>query len=365
MDTGSETAESSERFAAYHRARMKDVAVMRSRLAENDSRLRRLESGRESGPSRPWESVLDDTDLLIGAVASWEFMHETHGVDQQIHDQMQKVIDRFPGYTEEKIGQMADQSPGTKGGYINHLQGYLAEGEIADMINSGALPAPHGYHAVLSGATNEPGVDFRLVDGHGHSIAGQCKVGMSKSMITDHFLHHPQVPLVITNSELARQFAHDSSVTVLHAGDSIPAGAHHIVMDSGLTRDHFRDVASDFVNHSGHMASHESLWRKLPWVSAVIIALRSAHEYTYTDTPGGDIARTAWRRLRDIVAARGAGEGLDVIVPGDHSGFLSIVSLLTINSFRVAKGNFTRSTDLARATRTFLTRFGQATPATA
>lgn len=306
--------------------------------------------------------MLEDSDLLIGLVASLEYLHDVPDPDAHLHDQMQKVLHRFPGYTEAKINHMADMSAATRGGYINQLQGYLGEQEIADLINSGAIPVPKGYHAVLSGTTNDPGVDFRLVDGHGHTVLGQCKVGMSKQLVTEHFLHHPDIQIVITNSELADQFLHDPGVTVLHAGDAIPEHAHRIVMDSGISHEHFRGFTTDFVNSGGHIPAHDSIWRKIPWIAAVVIGLRSAHEYTFSDTPEKEIANKAWRRLKDIFFATGAGEGLDFFVPGDHAGALKILSLLTISSFRVAKGNFARSADLAHANATFLSTFSPARP---
>lgn len=349
--------EETRKFREFHQKRMTQFAALQERLTRNDARLRLLESGGKSRGKAQWDSVRDDSDLLIGLVADWHLGHLVPDGDAHLQHQMEKVIERFPGYTPEKISQMADMSDATRHGYINQLQGYLGEQEIVDLINSGGIPVPKGYRAQLSGLTNEPGVDFRLVDGHGPIYKGQIKIGEAKSAVTDAFLHHPDVQIVVTNSELAEKFIHDPTVTVLHPGDTIPDHAHHIVMDSGFSKEHFRGFTEDFVNNSGHFSVHESLWKKIPIITAALIAIRAAHEYTFTDNPGDQIAGKAWRRLRDVFIARGIGEGLDLFVPGDHTGTSIIAGFLIMNSFRTARGNLERSTDMAHATRVFLSTF--------
>lgn len=346
-------------FRAYRDGKQHDLTKIRERLTNNDARLRKLES--VSGPegSKPWSAVLEDADLLITFVAAYEMLQITEDVPSEFTAQMQEVIDRFPGYTQERLDYFAHHaSSASKEGAINQLMGYLGERVMTDAINNGALHLPRDWHAVLADTTNQAGWDVTISDSDGNLFHANFKVSLDRSIISHHFLMHPDIPVVITNTEAADLFAYDPTVTVVRPGDVIPDDAHHIVIDSGRHYAELHDFAEKYVDHAGHMADHGTWWKKLPWVSALLITATSLNEYTFSDTPGREILTKAGRRFRDVIVARGSGEGLDFVVPGDHSGLLSVFSLLTINSYRLAKGNFARSAELASASRQFLSELG-------
>ena len=346
------------RFAWFHEQSMSRINEIRQRLRNNDARLRVLETRSGDPNLRTWDGVVEDADLLIAAVASAEMIHAGHDVHSQLSEHMSKVMERFPGISQDTLDRMAHADHASKMGFINKLQGYLGEQVMNDLINSGDIPAPHGYHAVLSGTTNEPGVDFRLVDDHGHVLLGQYKVVDSASIVREHFLRYPHVGIVYANTEVAQQLAHDHAVTVVGLGQDIPMGAHHIVVDTGIHHDAIRNATADYVNHAGHVSPDHSMWKKLPLISLMLIVGTSLREYTYTDTPEQEIVSKAWRRLKDIAIARGAGEGAGMLLfHGDHTGLFASFYLLTANSYRIAKGNFVRSADLAHASRTYLSTF--------
>ena len=96
-------------------------------------------------------------------------------------------------------------------------------------------------------------------------------------------------------------------------------------------------------------------WKKIPVISMLLIAGSTVRAYATTDESQRDILRRAGRRLRDVFTAQGLGHGLDFVVPGDASGLLSASYLVFINGFRMARANFVRSSELARATRSHLT----------
>lgn len=346
-------------FRAYHDEKQQDLNQIRERLKNNDARLRKIESGSDADSSKTWGEVLEDTDLLIVFVASYEMFHVAEHVPSELVRQMQEVIDRFPGYTHERLNYLAQHaSSASKEGAINQLMGHLGERVMTDAINSGALHLPQDWHAVLADTTNQAGWDVTMADSNGHLFHANFKVTLDGGTISQHFIEHPDIPVVITNTEAADIFAHNPGVTVVRPGDVIPDHAHQIVIDSGRHYAELHDFADNYVNHAGQLSDHGLWWKKLPWMTFLLITAASVNEYTFSDMPGREILTKAGRRLRDIVMARGSGEGLDIVVPGDHAGLLSIVSLLTINSYRLAKGNFTRSAELAHASRLFLSGLG-------
>ena len=252
---------------------------------------------------------------------------------------------------------MAHAGAAEKTGFINLLQGFYGEQVAVDLINHGSIPVPDGYHVVLNGSTNTEAYDLRLVNESGHSMTAQVKISETGAAVHEHLAQYPDVRVVYTNTEAAHQLAHDHSLTVIHPGDAFPEHAHTVVVDMGVTQDHIRQDMLDFVNHGDHAGAVHDFWRKLPIVSLLLIAGSTVRAYTTTDEPQRDIFHRAGRRVRDVFTAQGFGHGLDFFVPGDSSGILSSVYLVAVNGFRVARGNFVRSAELAHASRTYLSTF--------
>lgn len=349
-------------FRDFHGRSMGTVQDIRRRLQMNDDRLTRLESGGHGTPRRTWDDTVTDSDLLIAAVAAVELAHLPHGVAYHVPPHIQDVLDRFPGITEQTLAHMAGAGAMEKTGYVNLLQGFYGEQIAVDLINHGSIPVPPGYHAVLSGTTNTPGYDLHLVNEHGGNIAAQVKIDATGAAVHEHLLRYPDVGVVYTNTEAAQHMAHQAGVTVIHPGDAFPEHAHTVVVDMGVTQEHIRHDMFDFVNHGDHAGAFHDFWRKLPLVSLLLIAGSTFRAYSTTDEPQRDIFMRAGRRVRDVFTAQGLGHGLDLVVPGDSSGILASVYLVAVNGFRIARGNFVRSAELAHASRTYLSSFGSSAP---
>lgn len=345
------------RFRDFHGKSMRTIEEIRLRLQANDDRLTRLESGDGSHSRRTWNDTVTDSDLLVAAVAAVELAHLPHGDAYHVPPHIQEVLDRFPGITHDTLVRMANAGDSTKMGFINHLQGFYGEQVAVDLINHGSIPVPDGYHATLNGATNTEAYDLRLVNEHGDSMAAQVKISESGDAVHEHLVRYPDVRVVYTNTEAAHQLARDHAMTVIHPGDAFPEHAHTVVVDMGVTQDHIRHDMMDFVNHGDHAGTVHDFWRKLPVVSLLLIAGSTIRAYSTTDEPQRDIFLRAGRRVRDVFTAQGFGHGLDFFVPGDSSGILSSVYLVAVNGFRIARGNFVRSTELAHASRTYLSAF--------
>ena len=352
-----EDSESLQRFRDFHGKSMRKVEEIRHRLRQNDNRLTRLESGGEAGYRKTWDDTVTDSDLLVASVAAVELAHLPYGDAYHVPPHIQDVLDRFPGITHDTLVRMAHAGDSTKSGFINLLQGFYGEQVAVDLINHGSIPVPDGYHAALNGATNTEAYDLRLVNDHGDSMAAQVKISESGAAVHEHLVRYPDVRVVYTNTEAAHQLAHDHAMTVIHPGDAFPNHAHTVVVDMGVTQDHIRHDMTDFVNHGDHAGTVHDFWRKLPVVSLLLIAGSTFRAYSTTDEPQRDIFLRAGRRVRDVFTAQGFGHGLDFFVPGDASGILSSVYLVAVNGFRVARGNFVRSTELAHASRTYLSTF--------
>lgn len=349
-------------FRDFHGKSMTTVQSIRDRLQANELRLRKLESGKDSAARPTWNDTVTDADLLVAAVAAVELTHLPHGDMYHVPPHIQDVLDRFPGISHGTLVHMAHAGAAEKTGFINLLQGFYGEQVAVDLINHGAVPVPDGYHAVLSVDTNTPGYDLHLVNEHGSSIAAQVKIDMTGDAVHHHLLRYPDVGVVYTNTEAAQHLAHDHGLTVIHPGDAFPTHAHTVVVDMGVSQDSIRHDMLDFVNHGDHAGVLHELWRRLPIISLLLIAGSTVRAYSMTDEPQRDIFQRAGRRVRDVFTAQGLGHGLDLFVPGDSSGVISSMYLIAVNGFRVARGNFVRSAELACASAAFLSQFSPVEP---
>ena len=95
------------RFAWFHEQSMSRINEIRQRLRNNDARLRVLETRSGDPNLRTWDGVVEDADLLIAAVASAEMIHAGHDVHSQLSEHMSKVMERFPGISQDTLDRMA------------------------------------------------------------------------------------------------------------------------------------------------------------------------------------------------------------------------------------------------------------------
>ena len=136
-----------------------------------------------------------------------------------------------------------------------------------------------------------------------------------------------------------------------------------MIVDIGITQEQIRNNVSDFVTHSAaeHSGHFNDFWRDIPLVSLALIVAKAARDYTFTDDPEREILSKAGRRVRDIFTALGLGHGVDLLASTDVSGIVTPTYVLTINAIRVARGNFEKSSDLAKASRIYLSGLGTPT----
>jgi hypothetical protein len=352
-------------FQHFHHNSMENIEAIREKLRQNDQRLRSLESQNSETPKKSWTSTVEDADLLIATVATIELIHNANEATYQIPDQLEDVTARFPGLTQEDLAAFANASPSSQMGTINHLQGFLGEQISLDLINSGSIPVPEGYTAQFAESTNTPAYDFRMMNDQGSELFAQVKIGADESIIRNHLIRYPDVNIIYTNTEVAKQLAQDHSMTVIHHGDAFPdpSHAHAVIVDIGITQEQIRNNVSDFVTHSAaeHSGHFNDFWRELPLISIALIVAKAARDYTFTDDPEREILSKAGRRVRDIFTAIGLGQGVDLLVNTDVSGIVTPTYVLTINAIRVARGNFEKSSDLAKASRIYLSGLGTPT----
>ena len=352
-------------FQHFHRNSMGNIEAIREKLSQNDQRLRRLESQNSETPKKSWNSTVEDADLLIATVAPIELIHNANEYTYQIPDQLKDVTARFPGLTQEDLAALADADPSSQMGVINLLQGFLGEQISLDLINSGSIPVPEGYTAQFAESTNTPAYDFRLMNDQGSEMFAQVKIGADESIIRNHLIRYPDINIIYTNTEVANQLAQDHTMTVIKAGDAFPDPSHAqaVIVDIGITQEQIRNNVSDFVTHSAaeHSGHFNDFWRDIPLVSLALIVAKAARDYTFTDDPEREILSKAGRRVRDIFTALGLGHGVDLLASTDVSGIVTPTYVLTINAIRVARGNFEKSSDLAKASRIYLSGLGTPT----
>ena len=354
-------------FQHFHHNSMENIEAIREKLRQNDQRLRRLESQNSETPKKSWNSTVEDTDLLIASVATIELIHNANEATYQIPDQLEDVTARFPGLTQEDLAALADADPSSQMGVINLLQGFLGEQISLDLINSGSIPIPEGYTAQFAEATNTPGYDLRMVNGQDSELFAQVKIGADESIIRNHLIRYPDINIIYTNTEVANQLAQDHTMTVIKAGDAFPDPSHAqaVIVDIGITQEQIRNNVSDFVTHSAaeHSGHFNDFWKQLPLVSFALIVTKAARDYTFTDDPEREILSKAGKRVRDVFVATELGHGVDLLANTDISAIVGPAYLFTINVIRIARGNFEKSSDLAKASRIYLSGLG--TPTTA
>ena len=354
-------------FQRFHHNSMENIEAIRERLRQNDQRLRKLESQNSETPKKSWSSTVEDADLLIASVATIELIHNANEATYQIPDQLEDVTARFPGLTQEDLAALADADPGSQMGVINLLQGFLGEQISLDLINSGSIPIPEGYTAQFAEATNTPGYDLRMVNGQDSELFAQVKIGADESIIRNHLIRYPDINIIYTNTEVANQLAQDHTMTVIHPGDAFPDPSHAqaVIVDIGITQEQIRNNVSDFVTHSAadHSGHLNDFWKQLPLVSFALIAAKAARDYTFTDDPEREILSKAGRQVRDVFVATELGHGVDLLANTDISAIVGPAYLFTVNAIRIARGNFEKSSELAKASRVYLSGLG--TPTTA
>ena len=354
-------------FQHFHHNSMENIEAIREKLRQNDQRLRRLESQNSETPKKSWNSTVEDTDLLIASVATIELIHNANEATYQIPDQLEDVTARFPGLTQEDLAALADADPSSQMGVINLLQGFLGEQISLDLINSGSIPIPEGYTAQFAEATNTPGYDLRMINGQDSELFAQVKIGADESIIRNHLIRYPDINIIYTNTEVANQLAQDHTMTVIHPGDAFPDPSHAqaVIVDIGITQEQIRQNVSDFVTHSAaeHSGHFNDFWKQLPLVSFALIVTKAARDYTFTDDPEREILSKAGKRVRDVFVATELGHGVDLLANTDISAIVGPAYLFTINVIRIARGNFEKSSDLAKASRIYLSGLG--TPTTA
>ena len=353
-------------FQHFHHNSMENIEAIREKLRQNDQRLRRLESQNSETPKKSWNSTVEDTDLLIASVATIELIHNANEATYQIPDQLEDVTARFPGLTQEDLAALADADPSSQMGVINLLQGFLGEQISLDLINSGSIPIPEGYTAQFAEATNTPGYDLRMVNGQDSELFAQVKIGADESIIRNHLIRYPDINIIYTNTEVANQLAQDHTMTVIHPGDAFPDPSHAqaVIVDIGITQEQIRNNVSDFVTNSAaeHSGHFNDFWKQLPLVSFALIVTKAARDYTFTDDPEREILSKAGKRVRDVFVATELGHGVDLLANTDISAIVGPAYLFTINAIRIARGNFEKSSDLAKASRIYLSGLG--TPST-
>ena len=346
---------------------MEKVEAIREKLRQNDQRLRSLESQNSETPKKSWNSTVEDADLLIASVATIELIHNANEATYQIPNQLEDVTARFPGLTQEDLAALADADPSSQMGVINLLQGFLGEQISLDLINSGSIPIPEGYTAQFAEATNTPGYDLRMVNGQDSELFAQVKIGADESIIRNHLIRYPDINIIYTNTEVANQLAQDHTMTVIHPGDAFPDPSHAqaVIVDIGITQEQIRNNVSDFVTHSAadHSGHLNDFWKQLPLVSFALIVTKAARDYTFTDDPEREILSKAGRRVRDVFVATELGHGVDLLANTDISAIVGPAYLFTVNAIRIARGNFEKSSELAKASRIYLSGLG--TPTTA
>ena len=354
-------------FQHFHHNSMENIEAIREKLRQNDQRLRRLESQNSETPKKSWNSTVEDTDLLIASVATIELIHNANEATYQIPDQLEDVTARFPGLTQEDLAALADADPSSQMGVINLLQGFLGEQISLDLINSGSIPIPEGYTAQFAEATNTPGYDLRMINGQDSELFAQVKIGADESIIRNHLIRYPDINIIYTNTEVANQLAQDHTMTVIHPGDAFPDPSHAqaVIVDIGITQEQIRQNVSDFVTHSAaeHSGHFNDFWKQLPLLSFALIVTKAARDYTFTDDPEREILSKAGKRVRDVFVATELGHGVDLLANTDISAIVGPAYLFTINVIRIARGNFEKSSDLAKASRIYLSGLG--TPTTA
>jgi len=354
-------------FQHFHHNSMEKVEAIREKLRQNDQRLRSLESQNSETPKKSWNSTVEDADLLIASVATIELIHNANEATYQIPNQLEDVTARFPGLTQEDLAALADADPSSQMGVINLLQGFLGEQISLDLINSGSIPIPEGYTAQFAEATNTPGYDLRMVNGQDSELFAQVKIGADESIIRNHLIRYPDINIIYTNTEVANQLAQDHTMTVIHPGDAFPDPSHAqaVIVDIGITQEQIRNNVSDFVTHSAadHSGHLNDFWKQLPLVSFALIVTKAARDYTFTDDPEREILSKAGRRVRDVFVATELGHGVDLLANTDISAIVGPAYLFTVNAIRIARGNFEKSSELAKASRIYLSGLG--TPTTA
>ena len=352
-------------FQHFHHNSMENIESIREKLRQNDQRLRRLESQNSETPKKSWNSTVEDTDLLIASVATIELIHNANEATYQIPDQLEDVTARFPGLTQEDLAALADADPSSQMGVINLLQGFLGEQISLDLINSGSIPIPEGYTAQFAEATNTPGYDLRMVNGQDSELFAQVKIGADESIIRNHLIRYPDINIIYTNTEVANQLAQDHTMTVIHPGDAFPDPSHAqaVIVDIGITQEQIRNNVSDFVTNSAaeHSGHFNDFWKQLPLVSFALIVTKAARDYTFTDDPEREILSKAGKRVRDVFVATELGHGVDLLANTDISAIVGPAYLFTINAIRIARGNFEKSSDLAKASRIYLSGLGTPT----
>ena len=352
-------------FQHFHHNSMENIEAIREKLRQNDQRLRRLESQNSETPKKSWNSTVEDTDLLIASVATIELIHNANEATYQIPDQLEDVTARFPGLTQEDLAALADADPSSQMGVINLLQGFLGEQISLDLINSGSIPVPEGYTAQFAESTNTPAYDFRLMNHQGSEMFAQVKIGADESIIRNHLIRYPDINIIYTNTEVANQLAQDHTMTVIHPGDAFPDPSHAqaVIVDIGITQEQIRQNVSDFVTHSAaeHSGHFNDFWKQLPLVSFALIVTKAARDYTFTDDPEREILSKAGKRVRDVFVATELGHGVDLLANTDISAIVGPAYLFTINAIRIARGNFEKSSDLAKASRIYLSGLGTPT----
>jgi hypothetical protein len=352
-------------FQHFHHNSMENIEAIREKLRQNDQRLRRLESQNSETPKKSWNSTVEDTDLLIASVATIELIHNANEATYQIPDQLEDVTARFPGLTQEDLAALADADPSSQMGVINLLQGFLGEQISLDLINSGSIPIPEGYTAQFAEATNTPGYDLRMVNGQDSELFAQVKIGADESIIRNHLIRYPDINIIYTNTEVANQLAQDHTMTVIHPGDAFPDPSHAqaVIVDIGITQEQIRNNVSDFVTNSAaeHSGHFNDFWKQLPLVSFALIVTKAARDYTFTDDPEREILSKAGKRVRDVFVATELGHGVDLLANTDISAIVGPAYLFTINAIRIARGNFEKSSDLAKASRIYLSGLGTPT----
>jgi len=254
--------------------------------------------------SGPWSQELDDLHQKVTArvaePAEWgssasrarevsvaaAMLQAFTAIADELHD---AAIDDLPADVAEALARFApgidlsllDSYPKEAlAGLTNALKGALFELQVADGIDSGAIPLPDGVAGFrLVEDFNTAGYDAQLLDAHDHVIeVVQLKTSGSDHIIQAALRKYPGIDHFMASHEAATAAASHGIPHVQDTG----------IVDSALT-DH---VAGALVDQATTSAG-EVIDEIIPQFTLAIIAARCAHKL-YKGQPRAEVM--AWGR---------------------------------------------------------------------
>lgn len=159
-------------------------------------------------------------DILHGKIAEHQLPADVraafHAQYPNLHGGLVAEVQRLHGH------------PAAIQGLVNGIKGKLFEQQYVDYLNAGQH-LPHGFHAVLAHAANQPGWDIKIVGPHGHVHDLLQAKATSSTGVIRHAVHlHPDIGVVSTHGVAAHLHAAHAGLHVTDSGISNTVLTHHV-----------------------------------------------------------------------------------------------------------------------------------------